>query len=238
MQMMEQSMLAPAAVETRVIPYGVDLSVFCAADKQAIRPALGLSANTRVLLFVANGIRENPYKDYQTVRSAIDLIARCLHGEKILFVALGEAGPGERTGESEVCFVPYQKDPRVVARYYQAADILIHAARADSFPNSVLESLACGTPVVATAVGGIPEQVKGLRGIGCDLNEYEADQATGVLSLPGDAECLAAVVMALLSNERLCSQLGQNAARDARQRFDLNLQVETYVDWYKEIIAR
>jgi glycosyltransferase involved in cell wall biosynthesis len=231
-------MLASAVAEVRVIPYGVDLDVFCAADKRAVRRRLGLPADARVLLFVAKGIRKNPYKDYRTVRTAVDLIARRLQGEKVLFVALGEAGPGERTGEAEVRFVPYQRDPKVVAGYYQAADVLVHAARADNFPNTVLESLACGTPVVATAVGGIPEQVKGLRGTGYALNKYEIDRATGVLAPPGDAESLASAVMALLSDGRLCSQLGENATHDARQRFDLNLQVETYLNWYQEILAR
>jgi len=54
---------------------------------------------------------------------------------------------------------PYKKDPKNVARFYQAADIYIHPARADTFLNIVLEALACGTPVVASAVGGIPKQV-------------------------------------------------------------------------------
>ena len=51
-------------------------------------------------------------------------------------------------------------------------------------------------------------------------------------------QALAAGVVALLSDDRLRSQLGENAARDARRRFDLNLQAETYVHWYQEIIAR
>jgi glycosyltransferase involved in cell wall biosynthesis len=238
MEMVEQSILAPAVVEARVIPYGVDLSVFCAADKQAIRQTLGVPAGARVLLFVAKGICRNPYKDYRTVRSAVGHIAQRLPGERVLFVALGEAGSRVRIGEAEVRFVPYQKDPKVVARYYQAADVLVHAARADTFPNAILESLACGTPVVATAVGGIPEQIRGLRGTGCALNEYGADQATGVLAPPGDAEGLAAGVSALLSDDRLCAQLGENAARDARRRFDQSVQVKRYVDWYQEIIAR
>jgi glycosyltransferase involved in cell wall biosynthesis len=83
----------------------------------------------------------------------------------LVFVALGEDAPAERIGAAEIRFVPYQKDPAVVARYYQAADIYIHSARADTFPNTVLEALACGTPVVATAVGGIPEQVKSLQSL-------------------------------------------------------------------------
>jgi len=51
-------------------------------------------------------------------------------------------------------FVPHTLDQRRVADYYRAADLYLHAARAETFPNTILEAMACGTPVIATAVGG------------------------------------------------------------------------------------
>ena len=72
--------------------------------------------------------------------------------------------------------------------YYQAADIYIHAAKADTFPNVVLEALACGLPVVATAVGGIPEQIDHER--------------TGFLVPPGDAAGMAEARACNFSNAR------------------------------------
>jgi glycosyltransferase involved in cell wall biosynthesis len=135
------------------------------AGNQAVRAALGIPQDSQVLLFTGNGIRRNMWKDYQTMRNAIALAVN--HQENLLFIALGEDAPAERIGQLEVRFVPYQQDTEIVARYYQAGDIYLHAARADTFPNTVLEALACGTPVVATAVGGIPEQVKGLAMAAC-----------------------------------------------------------------------
>src|ERR671918_1684959 len=113
------------------------------------------------------------------MRSAIGQLAERRSQRQLIFVALGEDAPAERIGAAEVRFVPYQKDAALVARYYQAADIYIHSARADTFPNTVLEALACGTPVVATAVGGISEQVKGLRPEDSSASSYGLDQATG-----------------------------------------------------------
>src|SRR5262245_11563282 len=161
MQKVVQSMLAPAIVETRIIPNGVDLRVFRPANRRAVRAMLRVPDDAKVLLFAANGIRNNIWKDFQTMRAAIARVADRLHGQIVLF-ALGEDAPPERLGHASIRFVPYQRDPRSVAQYYQAADLYVHAARADTFPTTVLEALACGTPVVATAVGGIPEQVKGL----------------------------------------------------------------------------
>jgi glycosyltransferase involved in cell wall biosynthesis len=238
MQKVEQSMLAPAVVEARVIPNGVDLAVFHPADRQAVRAALGMPPDARVLLFAANSIRRNIWKDYQTMRAAVAQVAERLHGQSVLFIALGEDAPAERIGQAEVRFVPFQKDPEAVARYYQAADVYVHAARADTFPTTVLEALACGTPVVATAVGGIPEQVKPLRIANCELNGPHLDEATGVLLPPRDANGMATSITRLLSNEVLRRQLGENAAKDARCRFDLEWQVKAYLDWYQEIIDR
>ena len=128
----------------------------------------------------------------------------------------------------------------MVAQYYHAADLYLHAAKADNFSNAVLEALACGTPVIATAVGGIPEQVKGLRDLGIPLtskwNRYGADEATGVLVKPGDADAMAIAVEKLLKDESLCCRLGHNAANDARRRFDIKREVVEYLDWYRQLV--
>jgi glycosyltransferase involved in cell wall biosynthesis len=245
MQKVKQSILAPAILEARVIPNGVDLSIFRPADKQAVRAALGLPQDARILLFSANGIRRNIWKDYQTLRTAVALVADELKMSNILFIALGEDAPPEQIGQAVAQFVPYQKDPVMVARYYQTADLYIHAARADTFPNTVLEALACGTPVVATAVGGIPEQVKGLRltpvtgkPIAPEFNAYTPEEATGILVRQGDAIAMAEAIITLLKDKELRQRLGENAARDARERFDLDRQVEVYLSWYKDLVLQ
>jgi len=223
-QKVEQSILAPAVIESRVVPNGVDLSIFHPADRQAVRAALGLPQEAKMLLFTANGIRRNIWKDYRTMRTAVATVAERLHDQSLVFLALGEDAPSEQIGQAEIHFIPYQKDQSVVARYYQAADLYIHAARADTFPNTVLEALACGTLVVATAVGGIPEQID--------------DGVTGFLTPPGDAEAMATRVQQLLVDEALRSGFSANAAKTARQRFDLEHQADTYLAWYNEIVQR
>lgn len=218
MQRVEESMLAAAVVESRVIHNGVDLSVFHPVPRRAAREALGIPQNTAVVLFTAYATRHNPWKDYRTVRTAVALLAERLQDRGVLFIALGEDAPAERIGQIEVWSVPYQETPGAVASYYQAADVYVHASRADTFPNTVLEAMACGTPVVATAVGGIPEQVEEAR--------------TGFLVPPGDSQAIATALATILSDYALQSRLGMWAADVARRRFDLLRQADTYLDWY------
>ncbi len=142
---------------------------------------------------------------------------------KALCIALGEAAPPERIGDVEIRFIPYQKDPEQVARYYQAADLYLHPARADTFPNTDLEALACGTPVVASAAGGIPEQV--------------VEGKTGFLVPVGDARAMAERVLDLLADDGLRVRMGREAAEDAARRFGLERMVGEYLTFYKEILS-
>ncbi len=240
MNKVRESMLATAAVETRVIPNGVDLTVFRADDKKSAKRMLGIAPDTKVLLFTANGIKRSMWRDFETMRSAVAQVARRLCGQRVLFIALGEDAPVEWIGGAEIRFVPYQSAPEAVARYYQAADVYVHAAKADTFPNTIIEALACGTPVVATAVGGIPEQVKGADIANETLcissfNRCAPQEATGFLLPPGDEESIVGAIERLLTDESLRCRLGQNAASDAQKRFDLERQVDKYLNWYEEI---
>lgn len=223
MQKVERSMLAPAVVEARVLPNGVDLNTFHPADRQAIRARLGIPQETKVLLTTGVLIRQNIWKDYQTLREAIIKVAECLEGQELLLVALGEDAPPERIGQAHIQFIPFQEDAVDVAHYYQAADIYVHAARADTFPIGVLEALACGTPVVATAVGGIPEQIEEGR--------------TGFLVPAGDVAGLTTRIIQLLSNYRLKQDMGIWALSIARQRYSLDRQVDGYLNWYHELVS-
>ena len=151
-----QSMLAEAAREFRAIPNGVDQDVFKPGNRLEARAQTGIPTDAKVLLFTANCIRDNPWKDYKMIRSALARLGERQTRRKILFIGLGDDAASEYLGTAEVRFIPYQKDTNAVARFYQAADLYVHAAKADTFPNTVLEALACGIPVVGTNVGGIP----------------------------------------------------------------------------------
>jgi glycosyltransferase involved in cell wall biosynthesis len=231
MRKVEQSILATAIIESRVIPTGVDLSVFHPSEKRRIRAELELPQDARILLFAANGIRRNIWKDYGTLRGAIGLLSERLSGRHLLCLALGENAPSEQIGDAQIRFVPHLKDPGAVARYFQASDLYVHAAAADTFPRAILEALACGTPVVATSVGGIPEQVTSLEN-GTASNV----RPNGMVVPYQDAGAMASAIEKILTDEALRLRLSENSAADARNRFDLAKQASSYLDWYRELL--
>jgi glycosyltransferase involved in cell wall biosynthesis len=223
MRQVEQSMLASALVEARVIPNGVDQSVFFPGSRNEAREYLGVDPSEKVLLFVANAARSNVFKDYKTVEESIFKVGASYRRHRITLIVLGEAGESVRFENGEIRFIAFQQDERMTARFYQAADLYVHAAKSDTFPNTVIEALACGLPVVATAVDGIPEQVEEGR--------------TGFLVPPGDAEAMAARVVRLLSHESLRLSMSEAATETAANSFSLPRQVDTYLEWYEQMLS-
>ena len=234
------SMLAAGAVGWRTIPNGVDRTIFKPADRAEARRRLDLPFDAAILLFAANQARRSPFKDYDTVAAAAERAAALTTatGRPVLAIALGDDGPPVTFPNGELRPVPYRADIGGVADYFAAADLYLHAAKAENLPTTILEALSSGTPVVATAVGGIEEEVRSLatapgRWSG---RGYGPQQATGVLVAPADAEGMAAAAAALLNDDALRATLSANAAADAADRFDLELQLDRTIAWYREII--
>ncbi|MCE9591936.1 MAG: glycosyltransferase [Planctomycetes bacterium] len=224
MRKVELSMLAPGIVESRVIPHGVDLNIFHPGDQRRAREVVSINPSARVVMFAAANIRGSAWKDYATLRSAVEKLSVTPGERPLVLLAVGESAASERVGNAEIHFVPFTDDPRLMADLYRSADIYAHSAKADTFPTTVLEALACGVPVVASEVGGIPEQVD--QGV------------TGFLIPPGEPDALAERLGWLLRDDVFRRRLSHNAAQHARRRFDFDRTVDDYLAWYAHISQR
>jgi glycosyltransferase involved in cell wall biosynthesis len=122
------------------------------------------------------------------------------------------------------------KDRTTLANYYQAADLFLNASSAETFNLTIIEALACGLAVVATAVGGTPEQIT-------SWPENNVDRANGMLVPAGDSTAIADAIARLLDDEPLRHALGEKGARRAMKEFDFNRQAAKYLEYYREIIA-
>ena len=222
LEIFKDSIVWPAVCKSKVIHNGIDLDVFQPADQRMVRAALGLETDAFILLFVANRFKTNLYKDYGTLRATIETLAAKRPGQKLIAIALGDDSQIEIIGGVEVRCIPYTKSMEDLARYYQAADVYVHAAQADNFPTTILEAMACGLPVVATAVGGIVEQVQ--------------DGKTGYLAGPKNAEQMAEAILKLMNAPALRQEMGCRAADIAQKCYNRNDMVINYLDYYHEIV--
>jgi glycosyltransferase involved in cell wall biosynthesis len=205
-----------------VIPNGVDLTIFKPSSQARARQQLDIPLDAKVILFAANGIKRNRFKDYATIQSAIKILSKSAT-TPIVVVALGEEGQAEQLGHVQIRYIPPVSNREQVAAFYQSADVYVHASHADTFPTSIIEAMACGIPVVATAVGGIPEQV--------------VDGQTGILVAPGDGNAMASAIEKILANPALQKQMGDAGSQIAKEQYSQELQAKRYLDWYQEMTS-
>ncbi len=201
------------------IPNGLDTDVFTPRDRQAARDVLGVPLNTRVALFLADGVH--------IPRKGFHILAEALRGidspQKPFLLSLGKGMPPLSDASPHLHLGPIQND-RILSFAYSAADVFIAPSLEDNLPNTILESFACGTPVVASDVGGIPDAVR--PGI------------TGVLAKPGDPASLRSAILDLLSNDQMRHEMSSACRNVAVEEFSLHLQAQRYVALYQEMLNR
>jgi glycosyltransferase involved in cell wall biosynthesis len=221
----QRSLLGPAVQGARVVPNGIELDVFTPGSQSAARRRLGIHPDRRVLLFVATSGRTNPYKDFATIRSAVARLSDEGAGAPIELLVVGNPGPDEAlAGGGRIRQLPYCEPRSRLADFYRAADLYVHAAPEESFGLTVAEALACGTPVVAAAAGGISEVVE--------------DGRTGLLVAAGRPDALAAALRSLLDDPVRREQMGAAAARSARPRLGRERMVAELHAWCGEVADR
>jgi len=199
---------SPSRIAT--IPCGVDTDLFAPGDRAQARAKLGLDAEP-VLLWVG---RVAPIKGLDTLLDAVARLRAAGTTVRLLIVG-GDADETmseheaflrqriERLGLQEsVCFVGPQPQ-NVLPVYYAAADVTVLPSYYESFGMVALEAMACGSPVIASRVGGLVTTVR--------------DGVTGFLVPDGDVEALAERIGALVADPDLRWRVGREGVRWAAQ---------------------
>ena len=188
--------------DVRRIANGVDLELF--------RPRERPTRDKPVVLF-ASAWLDDRRKGAAVLRDALDRLGDL----DFELVTAGERAPfGRPLG---------RLDAQAMARAYAEADVFVLPTLAENLPNTIVESLACGTPVVSFDVGGVGDAVRHLE--------------TGWLAPAGDAAALAEGLRALLGDRELRERLGRNGRALAEREWDRRLEARRFAELYEELIA-
>lgn len=207
------------------IPVPVDAEIFRPVSFAAVREILDLPQDRKVLFFGAASLHSDERKGLSHLLEALEHLAsydRELVDQIILLVAGSENPPALRSLPFAVRYLGHLKDPRSLALAYQAADLFVSPSVHDSGPMMVLESLLCGTPIVAFPIG------------------YAADllpqHRIGGLAKLADARSLAKTLKELLALPRDSFQAMREQARQTAVDYcSMPVVAKRYLAFYESL---
>ncbi|CAN5917207.1 hypothetical protein BH11BAC7_BH11BAC7_14880 [soil metagenome] len=143
------------------IPNSVPASVYYPRNnRDELRKRLGIKENERALFFAS--------AELGYFRKGADLLLDAFSSyknEKVKLFIAGKKGSRNLSSDSRIHFTGHITDENHFAELLNACDALVHTSREDNFPNVILESLFCGTPVLSIDKGGVSEMVNNENGI-------------------------------------------------------------------------
>lgn len=208
------------------IPTPVEQDIFCPMEKADLRRALTIGEDRIVLLFVAMNVQEKR-KGFAYIKEALDLLAQSNSWikEKVELLVLGRAQPADFADlPFPVHCLGRLSELPAIAKAYNTADVFLMPSLEDNLPNTVLESLSCGIPVVAFDTGGIPEMV--------------AHQKNGYIAESQNARQLVEGIQWVLENPERYQQLSQAARATILNDYSYEKVAAKYLELYTQLLNK
>ncbi len=207
--------------EIHHIPYGVNTDVFKPLGSKKCRDILGIPTDINIIMFGAHSLSD-PRKGGEQLYKILDGIPDSLTN-KIMLLTIGNSSEdiSEIKG-IKTLNLGFIGGDKLKAIAYSAADIFIFPTIADNLPLMLQESMACGTPLVSYDVGGVSELVR--------------HETTGYLSKYLDHEDFCNGIITLIEDKTLQNKLGRNCRTIAQREYPLKLQIDRYIELYRQLI--
>ncbi|NJR40924.1 MAG: glycosyltransferase [Leptolyngbyaceae cyanobacterium CSU_1_4] len=210
-----------------VIPYSLETDVFSPLNRAEAKQALGLEAGAIALLIGADNGNERR-KGFAELLQALHLCRQNSQFQALLAAQKFQLWCfGIPNGQLTELNLPLHSFGRIgsdaqLRQIYAAADLFALPSLEDNFPNTMLEAMSCGTPVVAFEVGGIPDVVK--------------NGMTGWTVPLGDISAMAAAILEGIFADDLREQRGQASRQLMAEQYALTVQAQRYLDLYENLI--
>ena len=206
-----------------VIPNGIDTEIYKPGNKEAARAAYNLPQDKHLILFSAFSATVDKRKGNQFLVLALEKMSQAGWGSKTELVIIGASRPENPPDMGmKVHYMGHMHDEISQALLYSAANVVVAPSMQENLSNTVMESLACGTPVVAFDIGGMPDMIE--------------HQINGYLATPFEPNDLADGMMWVLENENRRETLSQRARQTVEGRYALKTVAKDYLALYQSIL--
>lgn len=213
--------------EVSVIRNSVDLDIFkpaSCARKASIREKVGIPEKNICILIGCFSWKEER-KGFKFLHDALCQFSQALKENslvtKITLVSMGE-GDFEIDG-IEHKSLGFLSNETEISETISCCDLFLNMSREDNLPNTIVESLACGVPVISTDAGGIPEM-------------YDPNKS-GRLITRDNSKSMNEAVLMLVSNPELLKQFSANARLDAEKNYSPRTQASKYFELFRKLIC-
>lgn len=208
-----------------VVPNGLDIGKFTPVGKQAGRAAWDLPPDRSIIVYGAVNATTDTRKGFAELLAALQILGRDGVAGQPLLVVFGDLQPGDIPDYGiETRHVGYIDDNIRLSKLYAAADVAVMPSLQEAFGKTLIEAMACGTPVVAFGGGG-PD----------DIVTHRVD---GYLAEPYRPEDLAAGITWSLDAIAGGADLGARARAKVEAAFDIDVVAARYRDLYERIVSR
>lgn len=211
-------------VRVEVIPHGLNTSIFKPINKSTARSILNLHMNKKIILFGATSSTSDKRKGFSFLHKAINNLSKIIGNLKDYYLLVFGASHSKNneTFPFGINYAGKFSDDVSLALLYSSADVFVAPSLEDNLPNTVIESLACGTPVVAFNVGGMPDMID--------------HKKNGYLAKYKDVEDLSQGINWILGDENHRKKLAEAARNKAEREYLLEVQARRYIELYEELI--
>ncbi|WP_417854999.1 glycosyltransferase [Xanthomarina gelatinilytica] len=196
------------------IPYGINSEIFKPRDRNFSRAILNIPKDKKVILFVADSIT-NHRKGYAYLKQALNF----LQDDDVVLCAVGSKKTALESAKN-IIELGAIYDERLMSMVYSAADVFVIPSLMDNLPNTVLESLMCGTPVIGFPVGGITDMVQ--------------DGDNGLLTKTITSTALLDSIQMFLESMDTFNR--ERIRENALKKYDLKVQADAYIKLFKTIL--
>lgn len=214
-----QSSIFDPACTVQTIRNGISLEDFSPLDKAEARRRLGLPEQGLIVAYGAESLQNEP----KGIREFLEAISRLPSRCQVRGLLFGNDQPPAGVATVPLINLGFLATAEAQRVAYSAADIFALPSHAETISQTAVEALACGTPVVAFAVGGVPEIVR--------------HGQTGLLARPRDAEDLAAQMLVLAEDAAHRHRLAAAGGRLVHDEFTVAVQVRRYLELYRQALV-
>jgi len=201
-------------------PNPVDTTVFKPVDKRAAKKMLNLPLNKKLILFGAMSATSDPRKGFAELSSAL----RSIKPGDVELAIFGSVKPPDGPDfRFKTHYLGKLHDDLSLRIVYSAADVMVVPSIQENLSNAVMESLSCGTPVVAFNIGGNPDMID--------------HKKNGYLAKPYDSADLARGISWVLEDKERWKLLSKNARIKVVREFAIEKVARRYVELYREILG-